>query len=55
MANKMIFGVCARLANKFGVNVSVIRIVWVLAALLYGVGVGLYLVMALIFYILDKQ
>ena len=39
-----IAGVCAAFANFFGLDVSIIRIVWLLAVLLAGTGVLAYLI-----------
>ena len=39
-----IAGVCAAFANFFGLDVSIIRIVWLLAVLLAGTGMLAYLI-----------
>ena len=44
-ADKKIAGVCAGLANYFGLDASIIRIVWLLCVLLGGVGLLAYLIM----------
>ena len=41
---RKIAGVCQALANFFGLDVSIIRIVWLLAVLLVGTGFLAYLV-----------
>ena len=41
---RKIAGVCQALANFFGLDVSIIRIVWLLAVLLAGTGFLAYLV-----------
>lgn len=41
---RKIAGVCQSLANFFGLDVSIIRIVWLLAVLLAGTGLLAYLV-----------
>lgn len=41
---RKIAGVCQALANFFGLDVSIIRIVWLLAVLLGGTGLLAYLV-----------
>lgn len=41
---RKIAGVCQSLANFFGLDVSIIRIVWLLAVLLAGTGFLAYLV-----------
>jgi phage shock protein PspC (stress-responsive transcriptional regulator) len=49
-SNKMISGVCAGIANYFGVDPTIIRVLWVLATLFTAgfVGVIAYIVMAVI-------
>ncbi len=47
-AHGMVFGVCAGISNFTGVDVTVIRILWVLAALYRGIGVALYVLAFLI-------
>ena len=42
--NKVLAGVCAGVADFFGLDVKIIRTVWFLAALL-GAGVLLYLIL----------
>ena len=44
-ADKKIAGVCAGLANYFGLDASIIRIVWLLCVLLGGFGLLAYLIM----------
>lgn len=39
----MVFGVCAGISNFTGVDVTCIRVFWVLAAVYRGIGIGLYL------------
>lgn len=41
---RKIAGVCQALANFFGLDVSIIRIVWLLAVLLAGTGLLAYLI-----------
>jgi phage shock protein C len=43
-ANKQIAGVCAGLAEYFDLDVTVIRLVWLLTAVLTGVGFLAYLI-----------
>jgi phage shock protein C len=43
--NKMIAGVCAGLAEYFNIDITIIRAVFLLALLLHGTGVGLYIVL----------
>ncbi|MBQ9624857.1 MAG: PspC domain-containing protein [Clostridia bacterium] len=47
--NKKIFGVCAGIAEEFDIDVTLIRVIWALIALCYGVGVLVYFVCAFIF------
>ena len=46
--DKKLCGVCAGVANFFGLDPTVVRLVWALAVLLAGSGVLLYVVAALI-------
>jgi len=39
----MVFGVCAGISNFTGIDVTVIRFIWVLFALYRGFGIGAYL------------
>jgi phage shock protein C len=43
-----IFGVCGGLANYFGIDAVVLRIIWILVVLCGGVGILAYLVCALV-------
>jgi phage shock protein PspC (stress-responsive transcriptional regulator) len=45
---KLISGVCSGFADYFGINVILMRIIWVVLAFLHGVGIIAYLVSALI-------
>jgi len=38
----MIFGVCAGLSSYTGIDVTLIRLVWALAVIYRGAGIGLY-------------
>ena len=44
----MVFGVCAGLSNYLGVDVSLIRLLFAMAALYKGVGVAVYILAFLI-------
>lgn len=46
--NKMLFGVCSGLAEYFNLDVTIVRIIFVILALLSGSGIIIYLVAALI-------
>lgn len=54
MTNKVIFGVCAKVADLFGWDVKYVRIIWAVVALLWGVGIGLYLILAIVFWLRDR-
>lgn len=41
--NSMVFGVCAGIANFTGLDVTLVRLGWALAAFYRGVGIALYL------------
>jgi phage shock protein PspC (stress-responsive transcriptional regulator) len=45
--DKKIFGVCGGLADYFGMDPTVIRIIFVVALVFFGSGVLLYLILAL--------
>jgi len=40
--HEMLLGVCAGVSNYMGMDVTVIRLAWVLCAFYRGIGVGLY-------------
>lgn len=42
--DKMLGGVCGGVAEYFGWDPTIVRIVWALAVLLYGTGILLYLI-----------
>ncbi|MBR3731175.1 MAG: PspC domain-containing protein [Spirochaetales bacterium] len=49
--DKKLFGVCGGLAEYFGMDSTVMRVIWVLVTLLTGIGLSLiivYLVMGLV-------
>lgn len=45
---RKIFGVCGGLAEYFNIDISLVRIAWVLLVLFGGTGVLLYLVCAIV-------
>ena len=47
-AHSMVFGVCAGISNFVGIDVTLIRLVWVAAALYRGLGILFYIVAFLI-------
>ncbi len=44
-SNKMIGGVCAGLANYFGIDPTIVRLIFVALVVLYGQGLLLYLIL----------
>jgi len=46
--NKMICGVCGGLGEFFGVDPTIIRLIWAILALLGGTGIVAYLIAAVI-------
>jgi phage shock protein PspC (stress-responsive transcriptional regulator) len=47
-ANKMIAGVCGGLAEYLGMDVTIVRVIYALLVLFGGVGILLYLILALL-------
>ena len=47
-SDSVVGGVCAGVAEFFGLDVKLVRIAWLVAALVAGVGVLLYLILLLI-------
>jgi phage shock protein PspC (stress-responsive transcriptional regulator) len=45
---RKIFGVCGGLAEYLNIDVSVVRILWVVLALCWGTGILLYLICAFV-------
>ena len=45
---KMIAGVCAGFAAYFGIDPTIVRLIWAVISLFFGTGVLLYLICALI-------
>ena len=52
--NKMILGVCAGLAEFFGIDTKIMRLATVILALCGTIGIWGYLVVALVMYIMSK-
>lgn len=46
--NKKLGGVCAGVANYFGLDVTLVRIIWLVLALLGSLGVWAYLILLLV-------
>ncbi|EAE6662791.1 PspC domain-containing protein [Listeria monocytogenes] len=47
-SQKMIAGVCGGIAEYFGIEVTIVRLVWVAATLFLGSGILLYILAAII-------
>lgn len=47
-ANKMIAGVCGGLAEYLGMDVTIVRVIYALLVICGGVGILLYLILALL-------
>ena len=47
-SNKILGGVCSGIADYFNTDPTIIRILWVLFSLIYGVGILFYLICWLI-------
>lgn len=48
LANKKLFGVCSGVAKYFNIDVTLVRIVWLVLVVCAGVGLLAYLLMALL-------
>jgi phage shock protein C len=46
--DRVLFGVCGGIAKYFNVDPTIVRIIWVILTFAYGVGIILYIIMALI-------
>ena len=46
--NSMVSGVCLGLSDYFGIDVTILRFIWVIAILFYGVGLIPYIILAII-------
>ncbi len=47
--NKMLAGVCAGLADYFAIDPTIVRLVWAIFAMLYGIGVLIYIAAWIVF------
>jgi len=47
--NKMLGGVCAGLADYFAIDPTIVRLVWAVFAMLYGIGVLIYIAAWIVF------
>lgn len=46
--NKKLAGVCAGVANYFGLDVTLVRIIWLVLALMGSLGLWIYLILLLV-------
>ena len=46
--NKKLAGVCAGVANYFGLDVTLVRIIWLVLALMGSLGLWIYLILMLV-------
>jgi len=46
--DSMISGVCLGLSDYFGIDVTILRFIWIIAILFYGVGLIPYIILAII-------
>ena len=46
--DSMVSGVCLGLSDYFGIDVTILRFIWVIAILFYGVGLIPYIILAII-------
>lgn len=47
--NKMVCGVCSGISEMFNIDVSLVRVIWAMTCLGWGVGLILYILCAIIF------
>ena len=47
-SDKMIAGVCGGVARSFGIDASIVRIIWVVLSLFFGLPIAIYVVMWLV-------
>lgn len=47
--NKKICGVCAGIADQFNIDPTLVRVIWAILILCYGVGLLAYIICAIIF------
>lgn len=46
--NRMVAGVCGGIAEYFRIDPTIVRLIWVLFSLTYGIGVMVYIIMAIV-------
>lgn len=46
---KKIFGVCGGIAEYFNIDPVIVRVIWGVLSLAYGIGIGLYIICAFVF------
>ena len=49
-SNGMLGGVCEGIANYFGIDPTVVRVAWIVVSWFYGIGILLYIALALTFH-----
>ena len=47
--NRILFGVCAGVADQLNVDPTIVRVIWAVAAFVYGTGLLIYLICAIVF------
>jgi phage shock protein C len=47
-SNKIAAGVCSGLANRFGIPAQVVRVLFVKASLVYGLGIVAYVILSVV-------
>ena len=47
--NRMVFGVCAGIADQFNIDPTIVRVIWAIAVLVYGTGLIVYIICAFVF------
>ncbi len=53
--DKKVFGVCGGVAEYFGIDPTLVRLVWALAILVWGAGLWLYIILAIVMPDSDKE
>lgn len=47
--NKILFGVCAGVADQLNVDPTLVRVIWAVAVFVYGTGLLAYIICAIVF------
>jgi len=48
LTDRKIFGVCGGIAEYFGVDSTIVRLIWAIAVVVFGVGLLAYIVAAIV-------